>query len=93
MHLNTIFKDLIKKGVIRIYIDDIIIATESIEEHLMVLKKVFEILVDNHLQLQLAKCKFLKSKVENLRYNVTSEGISTSEKHQKSSHSTMYTSL
>ena len=35
--INTIFKDLIKKGVIRIYIDDIIIATETLEEHYMVL--------------------------------------------------------
>lgn len=79
--VNTILKYLIKKGVIRIYIDDIIIATETIEEHFVVLKQVFKILVENHLQLQLTKCKFLKSKVEYLGYNINSEGISPSEKH------------
>lgn len=79
--INTIFKDLLKRKHILIYIDDILIATETIEEHFNILKEVFEILTKNHLQLQLAKCSFMKTKIEYLGYKISENGIQPSEKH------------
>lgn len=55
--------------------DDILIATETLESHLEILKKVFALLVENKLQLRLDKCTFLHTEVEYLGYRVSSKGV------------------
>ena len=59
-----------------IYIDDIIIFSKSVEEHLSRLEKVFKRLCEANVKLNPKKCNFVKQKVEYLGHVVTSDGIS-----------------
>lgn len=56
--------------------DDILILSETLEEHLEISKRVFDLMVRNKLELRPDKCKFLQTKIEYLGYNVSAEGIS-----------------
>lgn len=57
------------------YIDDILVASCSEEEHLKHLKLVFQRLVDFGLVINVSKCHFGKSEVKFLGYLVSSAGI------------------
>ena len=72
--LETIFADLIAEGVL-VYIDDIIIYTETEEQHEALLKKVLERLAFAQLSLRPDKCKFFRDRVNYLGHLVTAEGI------------------
>lgn len=48
------------------YMDDILIFTESLEEHRQVMRKVLQILCDNHLYLKAEKCAFEQTEIEYL---------------------------
>ena len=58
-----------------IYIDDIIIFSKSVEEHLAHLEEVFGRLHDANVKLNPKKCSFAKQKVEYLGHLVTPQGI------------------
>jgi len=65
--VNVVLQELIKAGHVLTYVDDfLMIATESIEEHLKILSHVFELLVENKLELRIDKCKFLTTEIEYL---------------------------
>lgn len=55
--------------------DDFLIATETLEHHFQVLKKVFKLLTANLLDLWLDKCRFLQTKLDYLGYTIISDGI------------------
>src|SRR6266852_2994915 len=61
---NEIFKDLIREEVVKVYMDDILVFTDTIEEHRRVTRRVFQILRENKLYLKAAKCEFEKDEVE-----------------------------
>ena len=46
--VNTIFFDLLDRGVI-VYLDDILIYTKTVDEHIKLLNDVFELLQKNKL--------------------------------------------
>lgn len=48
------------------YMDDILIFTESLKEHRQVMRKVLQILRDNHLYLKAEKCAFEQTEIEYL---------------------------
>ena len=58
-----------------IYIDDIVIFSKSIEEHLTHLKEVFRRLRDANVKLISEKCSFVKQRIVYLGHFVTTEGI------------------
>jgi hypothetical protein len=64
--MNELFMELIDEGVVIVYIDDILIYTETLEEHRKVVRRVLQILEKNHLYLKAEKCEFEKEKVEYL---------------------------
>lgn len=74
-YVTQIFKNQIDVGEILVYLDDFLIATETIEHHFHVLEKVFKLLVANLLELRLDKCRFFQTKLDYLGYTITSEGI------------------
>ena len=74
--INTVFANLIKSNNVLAYLDDILIATEILEQHFEILEQVFKLLVANKLELRLDKCKFLQTVIEYLGYRVTEKGIS-----------------
>jgi hypothetical protein len=70
--INTAFRELLEENKILIYLDDLLIATETVEENLEILKRVLKI---NKLELKLSKCEFLATKINYLGYRVSAVGI------------------
>ena len=64
--MDGIFEDLISKGVVVVYLDDILIFTKTLEEHRKVVCQVMEILQKNSLTLKPEKCKFKRTSIEYL---------------------------
>ena len=64
--MNHIFKPLIDQGTIAVYMDDILVFTETHEQHTKVVREVLKILRDNNLFLKPEKCVFHQSQVEYL---------------------------
>ena len=59
------------------FLDDIIVFSNSFEQHLERLKAVFKRLVEFNLKLKPAKCEFMKDEVKYLGHVVSGKGIST----------------
>lgn len=72
--MNEIFYDLLGKGV-EIYLDDIMIYTETREEHIRIIREVLKRLRQNDLFLKPEKCFFLKKEVEYLGFRVSHNQI------------------
>jgi len=72
--MNRIFFDLINKCV-QIYLDDIIVYSPSIEQHLIDLTNVFEILRNNKLKMNIEKCHFCVYEVEALGHKISNKGL------------------
>ena len=64
--MDDIFEDLIMEGVVVVYLDDILIFTETLDKHRAVTQRVMELLEKHKLYLQLDKCEFEKMTVEYL---------------------------
>ena len=58
-----------------IHIDDIVIFSKSVDEHLTHLEEVFRRLRDANVKLNPEKCNFVKQRIEYLGLVVTPEGI------------------
>ena len=61
--MNDIFKELIDEGVVVVFMDDISIFTESLEEHRKIVQCVLEILHLTNLYLKPEKCLFKQLEV------------------------------
>jgi len=64
--MDDIFDDLITEGVVVVYLDNILIFTETLKEYRKVTQRVMELLWKNNLFLKPEKCKFEKTEVEYL---------------------------
>src|ERR1700742_2179786 len=64
--MNSLFHDLIGRGKVVIYLDDILIFSESLEEHERIVAQVLEILRKNKLYLKPEKCDFHQTSIEYL---------------------------
>ena len=73
MMMNDIFKDLIDEAHVAIYMDDILIYTQTIEHHWAVVTQVLDVLRRHRLYIKAEKCSFECSTVEYLGL-VLSEG-------------------
>lgn len=68
--ITNIFADLMEKQKIGVYMDDIVIHTETFEEHMLLLNEVFSRLEKHNLQVKIPKCEFLVNKIEYLGFIV-----------------------
>ena len=59
------------------YLDDILITSSTVEEHLKNLAEVLERLADHGLKLKQEKCSFLQDSVEYLGHHFDAEGVHT----------------
>ena len=75
--MDTLFCELIMSGKIIIYMDDILIFTQTIDEHKSIVKQVLQILADNKLSLHLKKCKFYQTKIEYLGVILSQDSVET----------------
>ena len=71
--MNDIFKELIDEGFVCVYMDDILIFTEDLEQHRRIVRRVLQILRKNVLFLKYEKCEFEQKQVEYLGL-ILSEG-------------------
>ena len=58
-----------------VYIDDILVISETFEEHLLHLHRVFDCLRHANLHLKPSKCLFLRDEVPYLGYVISRDGI------------------
>lgn len=77
--INTILKDLIGKGVY-VYLDDIIIHTKTLEQHIEILWKVLELFKTHNLQLKISKCIFFAQEFDYLGHVISKNGIKANPK-------------
>lgn len=71
-YMDTLFSNVDN---VFVYIDDILIASETEEQHIHDLNKVFKILSDNNLRVKTRKCEFFKQSLTFLGYDVSADGI------------------
>jgi hypothetical protein len=64
--MNKIFQDLITEGVVSMYLDDILIFTNSMEEHRRITRLVLDRMHEHKLYLWPEKCEFEQTRIEYL---------------------------
>lgn len=74
--MNIIFASLLRKGVL-VFVDDILIYSETLEEHVQLLHQVLQILKEHQFFVKLSKCTFATREVEYLGHYIFGEGVST----------------
>jgi hypothetical protein len=73
--MNNLFAPMLRKYVL-VFVDDILIYSKSLEEHIKNLQEVFRILKDNKFLLKLSKCSFAQQSLEFLGYIISAQGVS-----------------
>ena len=62
---------LLERGAVaEAHIDDVLLGTNSIEDHLLLLSEFFDVCVERNLRIKLEKCGFLKTELEYLGFRV-----------------------
>ena len=74
--MQTIFREELLQ-ILLVYLDDIIVYSCSIADHLRRLERVFQKLREHGLKIEAAKCQFFKTRVKYLGHVVSSEGVAT----------------
>jgi hypothetical protein len=64
--MNEIFQDLITEGVVSMYLDDILIFTDSMQEHRWITRLVLDRMRKHKLYLRPEKCEFEQTRIEYL---------------------------
>ena len=60
---------LLERGAVaKAHIDDVLLGTNSIEDHLLLLSEFFDVCVEQNLRIKLQKCEFLKTELEYLGF-------------------------
>src|SRR5258706_12463783 len=77
-YVNDILKERLDKGV-NVYIDDIMIHTETMEEHVVLVRWVLQKLTENNLCVNPKKCVFHVLEVEFCSYTIGQRGVKMSE--------------
>jgi hypothetical protein len=72
--MTAVFRDVIGRF-LHVYLDDIFIYLDTMEEHEKYLKIVFECLGNNHLYLKWKKCQLYTKEMECLGHKIDDEGI------------------
>jgi hypothetical protein len=73
--MNELFRELIAEGVVVIYLDDILIFSETMEEHEKIVKRVLQIMQDNNLYLKPEKCQFHKTELDYLGVHISQNSV------------------
>ena len=87
--MDDILKDI---PFARAYLDDVVIFSASIEEHMKHLHVVLTLLAGFNLRLRVAKCFFAQPQVELLGHVVNKNGVHTDPKKIKAINCLLYTS-
>ncbi len=77
--INKVFRDMLNRWVI-VYIDDILIYSDSYEDHVQHVRVVLQRLIANQLYAKTEKCEFHQSTVSFLGYVISSGGVAMDER-------------
>ena len=83
MMMNKLLRDLINTGKVAVFIDNVIVGTESEEGYNELVKKVIKRLEKNNLYIKPEKCKWKVKEVGFLGVVIGSEGIKIEEEKVK----------
>ncbi|GJZ39977.1 putative nucleotidyltransferase, ribonuclease H [Tanacetum coccineum] len=72
--MNKLFHPFLDKFMV-VYLDDIVVYSHTLEEHVLQLKQVFQVLRDNELYVKLEKCSFTQDEVEFLGHKIKDGGL------------------
>jgi hypothetical protein len=75
--MTRIFQDLIDKGQVMVYLDDVLVMTETVEEHCTVMEDVLTRLRDNKLVIRFDKCKFGMKELKFLGFIISGDNMYT----------------
>ena len=74
--MSTVFSDMNFESIL-LYLDDVIVYSSTVEEHISRLSQVFQRLRQHNLKLKPSKCHFLQRSVQYLGHIVSADGIAT----------------
>ncbi len=74
--MNYVLHDYLNDFVV-VYLDDILVCSDTFEEHLAHLRKVFDKLREANLVIKLKKCKFGQRKIKFLGHIIGTDGLKT----------------
>lgn len=72
--INDVLSEYINKICV-VYMDDILIFSGSLQEHVVSINKIFKKLIDANLKVQIDKCSFFTRETKFLGHVITEEGI------------------
>ena len=67
--MNRVFELFLDKFVV-VYLDDIVVYSKTLDEHIKHLRQVFQVLRDNELYVKKEKCSFATQEVEFLGHHI-----------------------
>ena len=77
--MNEVLREFLDQGVV-VYIDDVLIYSENLEQHIQLVKKVLKKLADYNLAIAAHKSTFHVPEVEFLEYILNETGVTMSER-------------
>ncbi|KAL0180378.1 hypothetical protein M9458_025820, partial [Cirrhinus mrigala] len=77
--VNDVFRDMLNRWVI-VYIDDILILSDTLESHIQHVRAVLQRLIDHQLYAKIEKCEFHRTVTSILGYIIGSEGVAMDDK-------------
>ena len=80
--INNVLREYLDVFVI-VYLDDILVYSKNVKDHVTHVRKVLQKLQEHHLQVDPEKCVFHTKKVEFLGYIITTEGVEMSKEKVK----------
>ena len=72
--MNDIFKPYLRKFIM-VFFDDILVYSQSLEEHKGHLKKTLTVLRQYHFFIKPFKCEFMKEELEYIRHIISGKGV------------------
>ncbi len=76
--INDVFRDMLNRNVI-VYIDDILVYSESLEKHIQDVRAVLKCLIEHQLYAKAEKCEFHLTSLSFLGYVISCEGVAMDE--------------
>ena len=77
--INEILRDLINEGKVAVFVDDMLVGTETEEEHDEIVEKILRRLEENDLYIKLEKCIWKVRKIGFLGVVIGPNGIEIEE--------------